>query len=48
MTQLLRGAPENQIKRSETERLCWRYLYLSYKEMHYKNVLFYIEDCIED
>ena len=25
-------------KNNKTENLCWRYLYLNYKEMHQKNV----------
>ena len=33
---------------SKIQRLHWRYLYLNHKEMDYKNVLFYIEDYIED
>ena len=37
------GGLENQIKKNETEKLCLRYLYLNYKEMHHKNVF-----CIED
>ena len=35
-------------KKVYTESLYWRYLYLNYKEMQYKNVLFCIENCIAD
>ena len=42
------GELENQIENSKTEILYWRYLYLNYKEMNFENLLFPIEDYIED
>ena len=47
ITNYLGRVLENKIK-GKTESLYWGYLYLNYGKIHYRNVVFYIEDYIED